>query len=371
MSDELDLDLPVIPTQAVQQIADTFQHPVGFRFAFVGVGQGGGRIAATFQQLGYARVCAINTTIADLTDLKLPEDRKLDIGQARGAGKDPRAAAELIKGSGEDIYDLYKRSWGEEVDYVFVCLGAAGGTGAGCFAKAVEVARRYMEEIGKSVKVGAIVALPKDSEGQQFAKNAFYTMDGLVKENLSPVVFIDNQRVRTLFNPAASQEHNTANTSTAKLLHTFNRLAGTKSDHTTFDRADFAKLLDSGVVAFASAALKQFDNATEMSTAIRDQLKANVLATTDLSQGKVAGLIYTLSPEAADTVKSADLDHATAMMTRLLQNGSAVFPGVYTAKSAQGIAMLAMVGGLPWPKQRLQELARVAGEKNIAAFLGV
>lgn len=371
MSDELDLDLPVIPAPVVRQVADTFQQPVGFRFAFVGVGQGGGRIAATFQQLGYARVCAINTTIADLTELKLPDDRKLDIGKARGAGKDPRAAAALIQDSDEDIYDLYKRSFGEDVDYVFVCLGAAGGTGAGCFAKAVEVARRYMAEIGKPVKVGSIVALPKDSEGQQFAKNAFYTMEGLVKEKLSPVIFIDNQRVRTLFNPAASQEHTTANTSTAKLLHTFNRLAGTDSSHTTFDRADFAKLLDSGVVAFASASLQKFDNATEISTAIRDQLRQNVLATTDLTQGKVAGLIYTLSQEAYDQVKSADLDHGTAMMTRLLQNGSAVFPGVYMVKSVQGISMLALVGGLPWPKQRLQELARVAGEKDIAAFLGV
>lgn len=374
MSDGIDLgDLPDVPEPSTKKVHDSFDYPVAYNFAFVGVGQGGGRIAATFNQLGYGRVCAINSTIADLRELKLSDDRKLDVGQARGAGKDPRAAEALIKDKGEDIYDLYKRSWGEEVDYAFVCLGAAGGTGAGCYTRAVEVAKSYLAQTNRPVKVGAIVALPKDAEGAQFAKNAFYTMKGLVTQGLSPVIFIDNQRVRALFDPAASQEHAKANTSTAQLLHLFNRMAGKESEHTTFDRADFAKLLDSGNVAFASANITSWTSPADVSTPIREKLKANVLATVDLTKGQLAGLIYVLAGAAYDEVPAATLDHGTEMLTRILQPGSTVFPGVYRGSGEQGsIKVLAMVGGLPWPLQRLDELARVAGEpKSVAEFLGV
>ena len=372
--DGIDLgDLPEIPVPTARKVRDTFDCNVAFNFAFVGVGQGGGRIAATFNQMGYGRVCAINTTIADLADLKLAEDRKLDIGQARGAGKDPRAAEALIADKAEDIFDLYKRTLGDEVDYIFICLGAAGGTGAGCYTKAMEVARRYMDATKRPVKVGAIVAMPKDAEGAQFAKNAFYTMQRLVKQELSPVIFIDNQRVRQLYDPPAAQEHSRANSSTAQLLHLFNRMAATHSDHTTFDRADFAKLLDSGVLAFASASPEAWNEPTAITTAIRDQLKANVLATTDLTKGRTAGLIYVLSGNAYEQVKASDLDHGTEMLTRMLQAGSAVFPGVYKGSSAaNNIRILALVGGLPWPMQRLEELRKVSGEPtDVAAFLGV
>ena len=88
-------DLPETPDPVnTSEIVDTFEHPVAFKFAFVGVGQAGGRIARTFQELGYARVCAINTAAADLAELKtFPENTKLDIGEQQGAGKDPEVAA--------------------------------------------------------------------------------------------------------------------------------------------------------------------------------------------------------------------------------------------------------------------------------------
>lgn len=46
-------------------VEDTFQGAI--KMAFVGAGQGGGRIAQAFYDMGYRRVCAVNTTPQDLS----------------------------------------------------------------------------------------------------------------------------------------------------------------------------------------------------------------------------------------------------------------------------------------------------------------
>ncbi len=379
-------ELPESPSQPAESvIADKFDHQVGFKFAFAGIGQAGGRIVKTFQELGYARVCAINTAVADLAELKtFPETAKLDVGQQQGAGKDPPTAARIVQDKDEDIFDLYTRCWGNDVDYAFICLSGAGGTGAGAYAKAAEVAKRFMRDKKRPNRVGCIMALPKDSEGQRSAKNVIYSMRALVKLNLSPIIFIDNERFKTLYgnNVGVAQEKPASNQSTVQLLHTFNQLAGTESEDvggTTFDPTDFSRILDSGVVAFAATTIRKWDSPADISTPIRDQLKQNVLASVDLTQGTVAGLLYVISGSAWDgpnAVKVGHLDHGTEMMNRILKPGkeTAVFPGVYPAKGTEGnIKVLAMIGGLQLPTARIQELAIKAGDTrdSVADFLGV
>jgi hypothetical protein len=64
---DIDVTVPDIPMpEQVQsaEIKDTFE--AGFKFAFVGSGQGGSRIGQTFYKLGYRRVCAVNTAEQDL-----------------------------------------------------------------------------------------------------------------------------------------------------------------------------------------------------------------------------------------------------------------------------------------------------------------
>lgn len=379
-------DLPESPDapSSGHSVRDSFDHPVGFKFAFVGVGQAGGRIVKSFQDMGYNRVCAINTAVADLAELKsFPDQAKLDIGEQQGAGKDPVAASRIAADKDEDIFDLYTRSWGDQVDFAFVCLSGAGGTGAGIFAKAAEVAKRFMRDKKLPNRVGCIMALPKNSEGQRAAKNILYSIRALTKLNLSPIIFIDNERFKDLYgkNVAASQEKPASNAGTARLLHTFNRLAGTDSEDvggTTFDPADFEQILKSGVVAFASVTVTKWDDPSDISGPIRDQLKRNVLASVDLTQGTVAGLLYVISGAAWDgpnAVTLGHLDHGTEMMNRLLTaTNSSVFPGVYPAGGGDDkVQILAMVGGLPYPKERLADLATKAGESrdSIAEHLGV
>ena len=98
----------------------------------------------------------------------------------------------------------------------------------------------------------------------------------------------------------------------------------------------------------------------------------------DLTKGTVAGLLYVISGGAwdgPDAVKVGHLDGGTDMLNRMLtQNNSAVYPGVYPAGGEKaGVKVLAMVGGLPFPAERIRELAVKAGVSpdSVADFLGV
>jgi len=370
------------------EIADTFSTPVAYKFAFIGVGQAGGRIAKTFQDLGYARVAAVNTAVADLAELTtFPASAKLDVGSQQGAGKDPTAAAALFEGHHESLIELMTRSWGTDVDYVFVCFAAGGGTGAGGFTAVAKAAKDYMRSLKKTAKVGCIMAMPKDSEGQRPAANTVYSASKLAAANLSPIIFVDNERFKSLYGKkiAVQQEKPASNAGTAKLFHVFNQLAGTQSESvggTTFDAGDFAKLLDSGVVAFAAATVKDWTTAGAVSQAIRSQLEQNVLASLTLGDGDVAGLLYVISGKAWDgdsAVTVEQLDSGVEMMNRMLcgkdaTKNTTVFSGVYpSGGSTDEIQILGMVGGLPYPKARLQELAGKSGQAKdaVAAHLGL
>ena len=368
----LDLDIPV-PPELVESGApkDEFDYDVAFNFAFVGVGQGGSRIAEAFYKLGYRRVAAINTALQDLSAISIPERNKLDIGGG-GAGKDPAVAAAAIADKDEDVYDVLKRAWGRDVDYAIVCLGAGGGTGAGASAKVVEIARRLMDENGKQVRVGVVMALPKNSEGQKPAKNAIHTVRQLAKLRPSPAVVLDNEKVREIWDPSPSKEYPVANGSIARYVHLFNRLAAADSEHTTFDQADLARLLDSGCIAFGAQKIGEWADEADVSAAIRKQLKSTLLASIDLTQGRQAGLIFVLGNDAYDSVKTSVLDHGFEMLTRILANDSVVYRGVYKG-SSPGLTALSLIGELPWPKDRLLELARIGGvdKKTLKDWLGV
>ena len=92
---DVDISLPDIPLPTAQEKTDVKKDEceVAFKFAFIGAGQGGSRIAESFYNLGYRKLSAINTAQQDLNTIKL--ENKLCIGDG-GAGKDPSKAEKLF-----------------------------------------------------------------------------------------------------------------------------------------------------------------------------------------------------------------------------------------------------------------------------------
>ena len=354
-------DLPELPDeQAATGVQDAFTYDVAFKIAFIGIGQGGGRLAEAFYNLGYRSVCAINTAVSDLSKIRIPDANKYDAGGG-GAGKDPSIARAAVEGKDEDLYDLFKRCLGDEIDYAILCLGAGGGTGAGAWPVVQAVLQRYLQETKRPVRTGVIAALPKDGEGQRPAKNAIDTMRELERSNLSPFIVVDNERISQIFRRTPpAQFWNRCNAQTTTLFHLFNRIAAQDSPHTSFDRMDLAKLLDSGMVLFGATPITEYNSAADISIAIRQQLSANILANTDLKTGKMAGCIFILGQDAYQNMDSAFLDHGFESLNRILGEGSTVFRGVYPGNN-DDIRCYTMIGQLDLPRSRLKELEKLAG----------
>ncbi len=373
MSDQLDSidvgDIPM-PTTAVQtSVEDAFSYKTAFGFSFVGVGHGGSRIAEEAYNLGYRRVCAINTTDKDLVHIKIPQASKLVIKSANtasheGAGKDPNIASAAVVNKSEEVYDLLKRCFGERYDWTFVCLGAGGGTGAGASAKVVEIAGRLMTDLKLERRVGAIVALPKNDEGHRVAQNTIDTLAKLEKLGLSPIIVIDNERIKSIYPKiAVGQFWSVANRGICALLHLFNRISAQASKYTAFDPADFATILDSGVVVFGATAIPSYESQADISKAIRMQLQTNILAavdTADLAKGKRAGCIFVGGESILDSIPQEYLDHGFEMLSRILAPGSTIHRGIYPG-SQNDLRTYTMIGGLDMPRSRLQELAKLSG----------
>ena len=190
-------------------------------------------------------------------------DNKLCIGSG-GAGKDRGVAAKCYKEKADDVLDFMRHSFGEDVDRIFVCAGAGGGTGAGVLGSLVATAKELQETLqSDSKKVGVILALPKYSEGKKVNANAYETLKEaakLVKDGVvSPLVIIDNEKTSKIYsNVSVSNFWQTANMSMAGVFHLFNMTASRDSSYSSFDSSDYKSVLDSGIVIFGATPVPEW-----------------------------------------------------------------------------------------------------------------
>lgn len=376
---------PAARQQAAKQVVinDAFGHDVAFSMAFIGAGQGGGRMADAFYNLGYRRVAVFNTTESDFHGINeaIPKF-SLDIG---GAAKDAAWAKAQLKGRTEEIWDLLTRAWGNTIDYGMVCVGLGGGSGSGTASSLVQIARKYLESKGRPPRVGAIVSLPPVSEGQQVAKNAVNAFKELLHLKVSPLIIVDNARIQDVYRPAMSKLYGTANELVSSLLHLFNTLAAAKSEHVTFDRSELGQLLDGGIVVMGSADIEigRVESPADISTCIREQFEDSVLAQVDPRTGKKGACIFVADSTVLDTYSREYFDAGFTQLDRTIGQESGgdtvIHPGVYPGdpESQQGLQCYTMISELAPPHQRLSELAKKAGldpqstPATMAKFLGV
>ncbi len=368
---------PASQRQALQQvqIKDTFDYDVAFNFAFLGSGQGGARIASSFWNMGYRRVGLFNMAESDFQGL--PEEIERHVFQLGGAAKDARFAENSMTGREEEIWDLLQRSWGNDVDYGFVCVGLGGGTGSGTSVKLVQLAREYLESKGKAPRVGVIASIPPVTEGQQVCRNAVTAFHRLLELKASPMILIDNARINQLYTPGMSQLYNVANRTVSELLHLFNQLAAVHSPLITFDRSELAQLLDHGICVMGAASLEDIKSPADISAAIRDQLTNNVLAEVDLKSGTKGACLFVGDQHHMDNLGLDYFEAGFTQMNRTLKGGtnSVVHRGVYVGASP-GLQVYAMISDLKPPAATLSKLAREANLSKaqlggFAQFLGV
>lgn len=366
-------------------VEDAFTYDVAMKFAFLGAGQGGGRMANAFWELGYRRIGMFNTTDSDFDGISIESRLSLDVG---GAAKDTDLANKALYGREAEIHDLLAKAWGTDLDVAFICAGLGGGTGSGTIAKLVQIARKQLSN-HPVPRIGAIVSLPPASEGQQVAKNAVNAFQQLIDLKVSPLIVIDNARINERYSPAMSKLHSTANEIVASMLDLFNRLAARRCPLDrlmTFDAGEFAQLLDNGIVTMGAAEIDMDTvlHPSDVSKKIREDLTKNVLATMDLNKGHKAACLFVGGQNIFDKYGMEYFESGFSQLDRIIgsarqpdpDNPPVIHRGVYSDPHATDLQCYTMVAGLEPPVQRLTELANKAGftaqaRTKLGVFLGV
>ena len=362
--DDLGVDIPDNPLPSEGPLEDKVEDKfeAAYKFAIVGVGQGGSRLAETFWKLGYRRVAVINTAPQDLKSIKVPVANKLLIG-GHGAGKDRKLAEGIFKENREDILDFLKRTFKGGFNRALVCIGAGGGTGAGGGPVVIDIVHDLCQTYGienadTDALVGAVVALPTRAEGSKVRSNAQQTAEVLIdfsqKGTLSPLIILDNERIKQIYPKlSVNQFWGTANTSICSLFHLFNKIACQDSQYTAFDSADLDTVFSSGIISFGAVPVSRKGEAveeTDISYAVRDNLKKNILANIEVSTGNVAACVVIGDRKTLDNTAQESLEHGFEQLSRLLGDGSTVHRGIYHTQK-KGLVVYTIIGGIKAPEQ--------------------
>lgn len=340
------------------------------RMAFIGAGQGGGRIAQSFYDFGYRRVCVCNTTSQDMESLTIPS--KLVIGNDRGgAGKDPEEGKLAAQESYEDLMDQMMRAFGEGVEHIYICIGGGGGSGTGSWPVLLDAAREYAKStniekpFGKHL--GVIMSLPKRSEGSRVQRNAHIAITDALKKLerglISSLVIVDNAKIHELYpGLPVKQFWTVANRNFAAVLHTFNLLAAQDSAYNTFDRADLRGVVQNGLMVFGMTRVERWHAKDDISKAVRQNLKGTLLADGfDLSKADMAGAIVLAHDEILSEIPMENIDYAFSMLGRALGNeGITIHNGIYESKGQVSMRVFTIISGLEAPQERIDELDQLA-----------
>jgi len=355
-----DIPDPVEPAQVELKDKDA----VGFKFGFIGAGQGGSKLAETFSQIGYARVGVINTADQDLATINVKN--KLKFGEQQGAGKNRDFAKQAFINHKEDVVDFIKQSVGTDIDRVFAVVGAGGGTGAGVCSELVKTLKEYQTTVkATSPYVGLILALPKLSEGKKVSENAYATLKEACKlvedKVVSPLIILDNEKINALYPKLSVNKFwQVANANICALFHLFNNIITKNSQYSTFDTNDFRTVLDSGIMVFGAANITEFKNEAEISKAVRENLKRNVLCgELDLATGSVAAAVAIGDEKTLDSIPQEYLDNAFNQLNRTLKTNSTVHQGIYKGVK-DGLSIFTAIGGISTPNDKLEALLKAS-----------
>lgn len=372
-----ELTNPASVSRAEKQVAfipDEFDFEPVLNMAFLGAGQCGGRIAQAFWNLGFKRVCAFNLTPSDFKDL--PSGILRHTLQVGGAAKDAAFAAGHLEHCEEDIWDLLTRAWGKDVDYGLITAGLGGGSGSGSAPGLVRIARKYLERQGRPPRVGAVVSLPKVSEGQQVCRNALGALKQLIELKASPLILVDNARVDDNWEPSVLKLFPLANALVSKSLYVFLRVCQADNATMQFDKAELCDVLDAGIVVASVSSVKtsQLTSPADISSAIRDKFVNSMLAEVNLKTATRGACVFLGNEALLGTTPLKYFEAGFDYVKRMIRSEGVLHRGLFTDPTPD-LQVVAMVSGVELPRKKMAEMIKEAGLHSLrmphAEFLGV
>jgi cell division GTPase FtsZ len=366
----VDLEDFEIPEEQETAIEDKSKGAL--KIAFIGAGQCGSRIVEAFDKLGYKKNFVVNTAEQDLEDIEV--EHKMLItkkGHTGGAGKDMAIAHQAMQEHKTDVYNKMTAVFGENVDHIFISAGLGGGTGSGSMITLINLAKQYMEYIGKpdpSKCVGVIVTLPTRGEAgspqvRSNAQNMSMQLSNLAEAgDISPMIVIDNDKILRLYKGKLTMDNYrpTVNNAVAQLLHVFNYISLQPSDYESCDPTDLRSVLQAGGhMILGVTSVKDFDELTSISNALKKNLTKTLLADGfELNTAQAAAMIVIggskVFSDVIGLVDSIELGFDT--MTAFTGDAK-VHRGIYKdEKRGKTLGVYTMIGGLKRPEERYRKL---------------
>jgi len=342
-------------------------------YGIVGAGQGGGRMAKAFFDLGYTKTIAVNTARSDLNGLKLPEDQKFLVDEhgEQGAGKDQAKAAAAIEQKEQEVFNKFREIFGTNVDRILICLGVSGGSGGGTVDTLIKVAKKYFTYIGVEdvdKRVGVIASLPTagESASPTVAKNAHTRITKLCdlaeEGKIAPLIMVDNEKIKKLYPKLTVKKFwTTINNTVAGLFHVFNVLANKDSEYTTFDATDYDSIMQqSGCMIMGVTAVKDLENETAISTALKKNLEKTLLAEGfDLTTATGAACIVLGGEEIfEETIGLMDNIEFGFDTLAAITGGAIIHRGIYEDPNRDKLVTYTLVSGLSRPTKRIEGLKK-------------
>ena len=106
--------------------------------------------------------------------------------------------------------------------------------------------------------------------------------------------------------------------------------------------------------------ITNFSNEAEISKAVRENLKRNVLCgELDLSTGSTAAAVAIGDEKTLDNIPQEYLDNAFNQLNRTLKTNSTVHQGVYKGVK-EGLSIFTAIGGITTPTGKLEALLKAS-----------
>ena len=223
---------------------------VSFDVGFIGIGQGGCKIAKSFMELGYKAIF-LNTAEIDLESLKVDGSLTQLIGEfPDGAGKNPDVSRLAVEHSHEEI-KLKIEEHLSDCDRIMVCAGSGGGTGSGGCLPVADISRSVIgtSPAGES-KVGLILTIPRRLEcsSSVVRRNALELLSSACARcesgEFAPMMVVNNRRIKNVVpNATMRTMWQSSNSYISSLFHEFNTMTQVPSEFECMDRADLETIM--------------------------------------------------------------------------------------------------------------------------------
>jgi cell division protein FtsZ len=351
------IEIPNIPLEEFEVPKEGLGSTLGIKneyvgshdFGVIGSGQCGGRIAKSFYDIGYKKTIALNTAMADLNPLDLPDVQKVRIGSLEGSGKNMNKGKTAAEESAQTIFDKMKAVFGA-VDKIIICVGFGGGTGAGSCPVLISLARKYLTFIGNIDPVKNVIivaALPTQGElrsevtkaNNEKIKNTMFQL--AEQGEVGPIILIDNSKIEKLYRGIPPTKFwSTINDTITQLFQIFNFLSKQESEYTSFDSEDYRAVLTTSGLAVLGVSKVELKDGTELGQALQNSLRKTLLSdVNDFGSAKEAACIVVAGDEVMKTASMDTINYGFDAVSNLIQEAN-VHRGLY---ATQGNAIRAYI----------------------------